>query len=60
MGKLSEQNTWIELSDSDNDPKVLSNLKAGKYKTSVTDIDNNIFESDPITVSGPLTSGPER
>ena len=53
--KLSEQNTWIELSDSDNDPKVLSNLKAGKYKTSVTDIDNNIFESDPITVSGPLT-----
>ena len=46
-------NTWSNYDDNDNDPKVLSNIAAGKYKVTVSDIDNNIFESDPITVTGP-------
>ena len=46
--------TWSSYDDNDNDPKVLSNIAAGKYKATVSDIDNNIFESDPITVTGPI------
>ena len=51
--KLSEENTWVSYEDQDNDPKILSNLVAGKYKSIVSDLENNIFESDPITVTGP-------
>ena len=51
--KLSEDNTWLNFEDGDNDPKVLSNLVAGKYKAIVADLDGNVFLSDPITVTGP-------
>ena len=40
--------TWTSYTDGDNDPKVLSNIAAGKYKATVSDKDDNEFKSEII------------
>ena len=47
--------TWTSYTDGDNDPKVLSNIAAGKYKATVSDKDDNEFKSEIITLTGPAT-----